>query len=419
MFLHCYVSSLLLRSIDFLYNRIQGIREQNDPQAPEDVYDTDFLDRCAIQALPSETEDAWNVEPVVAIEKKALQVKRNANLGNEIENNDEILRGAFPDLFFLEGLFPTKGTMPTSFIKHLFSQLNRSFAKNTGLLFFLENQQRRHAAMKGVRVAAKEVKGSFKTFMKTVNDPRFNALAAKLETGTADPAEEKKFLQLAQNCMNVAGGKVTWSQSARIAVLPKLFSLQYYTGLPSYFFTLAPPDHESKWVMRVSHKFGYDGVMIPISSQIPKATHRDVMLACREDPVACSDLFFKIMYAWHDAVWGLKSAESTRYAAPTVISRRGCAFGIPISHSDVYEVSGRGSLHVHMSGRTDLTPEMLYERVDDAELVAKIRNVIDSIISTHLPNAFHNKHLTRQECNEIRQTGILVILYLFIHSFLY
>ena len=69
---------------------------------------------------------------------------------NEFSENDDILSGAFPDLFPLGYSCNKKGPLAKQQIKHLLYQFTGNFAACPCLHFYLLNQMQRHRNILGI-----------------------------------------------------------------------------------------------------------------------------------------------------------------------------------------------------------------------------------------------------------------------------
>ena len=140
--------------------------------------------------------------------------------------------------------------MPPKFCKHLLLQYNAAFAKETKLIFLLDDQQKRHAAIYNVSAKVSSKQGRFEKFSEYVHDKNF---VGELEIAMQHPKSDtaKKILDELLPCVEICGGVVPFSPIQRKQSLNKLYGMVQHFGLPSWFITITPSEIDSYLVMRL------------------------------------------------------------------------------------------------------------------------------------------------------------------------
>ena len=109
-----------------------------------------------------------------------------------------------------------------------------------------------------------------------------------------------------------------------------------------------------------------------------------------DNPVACAELFSRILDAVFEVLVGMPSIQHQRksFLPGDRLYRRG-VFGQPRACASASEVQGRKALHVHMLVWTKLSPAFIQWAVACPPLMQRIEAVIQSHIQTHIPMEYH------------------------------
>ena len=238
--------------------------------------------------------------------------------------------------------------MPPKYCKHLLLQYNADFARETKLIFLLDDQQKRHTAIHNVSAKVSAKKGRFETFSNYVNTENFGEeLEFAMQNPTSDTAE--KLLDKLLPCVEICGSAVPFSPMQRKNSLHKLYAMVQHFGLPSWFITITPSEIDSYLVMRLCYrnpnatpaeemeKFEnwagdaytndmneFGRIRIPISSYIRAKISSS-------DPVACAQFFQRLVETVLSTLFCSENDPSIKKSEPISVKQFG-VFGRIIAH---------------------------------------------------------------------------------------
>ena len=300
--------------------------------------------------------------------------------------------------------------MPPKFCKHLLLQYNEAFAKETKLIFLLDDQQKRHAAIYNVSAKVSSKQGRFEKFSEYVNDKNF---VGELEIAMQHPKSDtaKKILDELLPCVEICGGVVPFSPIQRKQSLNKLYGMVQHFGLPSWFITITPSEIDSYLVMRLcfrnpnaspimeKEKFQHwesenNTEFGKVNIPIPAATRASVSAS---DPVACAEFFQRLVETVLSTLFFSENDKNIKKSLPISTNAFGI-FGRINAHFLVFEVQGRGALHLHGLLWGSITPyvmQIMSTKIGD--ILNLLTKAIDSMVQAYLPlKAFKDQIIRKQ-----------------------
>ena len=154
---------------------------------------------------------------------------RESNPLNEFLDNEDLLTGAFPDVFMFGRLTGTSdqkqsGSLNRKQRLHLLKQFTVRAATTPDLLFFLFNQQQRHEHIRGVNAKVKTNKKSFKLYQELLKSKDFKK---KLNVAIKKPnsKEAKEVFKKISPVLKVSGRRAPFGAFQKSDVITKIYAL--------------------------------------------------------------------------------------------------------------------------------------------------------------------------------------------------
>lgn len=324
---------------------------------------------------------------------------------NEYTENDLLLNGSYPTLFFLGAKLPMSGSVPKSLQQRILRQYDQRFSRNHQLLFLLFNQLQRHAVSRTVAARVKSDPKSVLAFHEMVAQPDFD-LALTEALRQPKSAEAEKLIHRVLPMLHIAGRAVPFGGFERKQALPKLIAYNQFFGLPTFFLTISPSDLDQPLTVRIAipssrNRTAGSSIHLDTSCRnleypLPSLAERSKILA--NNPVAAADVFQRIMQTIMKTMIGLMPFDtgySPGYRAkrmlPALKDRDQRVLGIPVAHFFVFESQGRGTLHTHGVVWTKMTSAILEDVADRPDLVRVLGDAIDQICTASLPIDIHKR----------------------------
>jgi len=178
-------------------------------------------------------DESYDLPPIEAkTEKKNTKVyiAREERPFNEFIENDSLLLFSFPHLFLRgQGIKPKKA-LDSRFTRHLLTQHDGRFAKDSKFMFTLFNQRQRHTLCKETTARIRKGSdGTFKNVLAMINNPDFDQ---NLQNAIKDPesAESKSLISRLQTMLKLGGMKVPFSPAERASAHSKISSMISHFG---------------------------------------------------------------------------------------------------------------------------------------------------------------------------------------------
>jgi len=289
-------------------------------------------------------------------------------------------------------------------------QYNAAFAKETKLIFLLDDQQKRHAAIYNVSAKVSSKHGRFEKFSEYVNENNF---VAELEFSMKHPKSDraKKLLDELLPCVEICGGVVPFSPIQRKQSLNKLYGMVQHFGLPSWFITITPSEIDSYLVMRLcfrnpnaspimeKEKFEHwnseqNTEFGTINIPIPAAVRA---LVSASDPVACAEFFQRLVETVLSTLFFSENDKNIKKSSPISTNLFG-VFGRINAHFLVFEVQGRGALHLHGLLWGSITPYVMQIiSTKKGDILNLLTKAVDSMVQAYLPLKAFQDQITRKQ----------------------
>ena len=197
-------------------------------------------------------------EGSAAEERHRLEATLGA-LGNEFENNHEIIAGAHPTLFPC-GLsveqFRTSGTPNKTVVRQLMHWYDGRFAGCEALMFQLFNQMMRHKVIRNVNAHLNGTNDDIDALILMVEDPHFEQELRReikgVEDGKPITPRGREILNTVQRACKISGQRVPWTRSERCGTTALITALSQRFGCAAVFVTVSPPQFNSPLAIRLS-----------------------------------------------------------------------------------------------------------------------------------------------------------------------
>ena len=312
---------------------------------------------------------------------------------NDYSHNDEILNGSFPTLFPLGINFPHK-ILNDKINRHLLLYYDQRF-NNHEFIFFLFNQRQRANISRETVIYVNNSQEAFEDISNLLLNPNLESILKDAKE-TPESTEAKSLIKLLEKHLQKSGSRIPFSKHERKMSLSHLIGYCRHFGKPSYFITAAPSDLDSPLILKLA---GLEEVTkIPIASRIQVAAN---------SPVAVVETFFRTMNQMFEILLGKKTLtlgipdeEYTRSTLPDPETRKKGIIGKCVAFYAVYEVQGRGTLHVHYLVWGGVPPSVLQYSAGKDIISDISATVLDAIVSCSLPAEIHKEYTVQLE-----QTG--------------
>jgi hypothetical protein len=304
-----------------------------------------------------------------------------------MHENNLIIVGSFFDLFPLGRQLPSQGTMPAKFVRHLLLQYDQRFSLDQQLLCLLFNQRQRQAANSVVRARVSSNPKLISELSNIINDENFEQ---RLQRGIVEPGSSaaQQLLRELMPAIRLAGKKIPYGRIERSECLPEMYSYCNFFGTPSWYWTVAPSDIDSRMVLRLS------GVLDE-NAPAPSFLFRATQVA--KDPVSAARFFQLIVESFVECLVNMSPENMRR----EVKNREGGLFGVRIAAYNVYESQGRGTLHLHGLGWGWIPPQLFTQLAHDPACTAALAEIIDSYVTAQIPEDVRT-HATEHQNESVR-----------------
>jgi hypothetical protein len=300
-------------------------------------------------------------------------IHQGAELANDLNENDKIILGTYPWLFLFGEGVPARGTEPQRWLEFILNYGDNRFSSEQTLILSLFNQRQRHEASATIASKIKAHPKKIDEFISCVNEQDFmNRLEAAIKSPTSN--ETKSLLRILLPSLNIAGASVPFGPIERNMSLSQLYALCQHFGLPTWFLTISPSDIDSSLVMKLSGVCNQDLELVLV-----KPSERARISAM--NPVAGAKYFRRLV----DKVFihlfqTTANGESNIRKSISYHSKKVGILGKLIAHFIVFEVQGRGSLHLHSLIWATLSPSLLQRVAHVPDLVKEVQIVLNSMV---------------------------------------
>jgi hypothetical protein len=333
-----------------------------------------------------------SVKKLLQNTNETIAIHQEITPANEFGGNHIMLLGAYPWLFFFGEGVASQNTQPTQWLEYILNYGDNRFAHEQTLILSLFNQRQRHEAAQTVAAKIKAHPQKMDKFINYVNDSNF---FHDLENAITHPnsKEAKNIMKNILPTLNITGANVTFGPIERNKSLSKLYALCQHFGLPTWFITISPSDIDSSMVMKLSGVINQDLPFIFMPSD------QRAQIAAM-NPAAGAKFFQRLV----DKVF-LCLFKSTANGGSDVrktisyASRKQGILGKMIAHFMVFEVQGRGSLHLHALIWAELSTSLLERIAHVPTLVREVQNVLNSIVLANMSIAGYRESYHRKLLN--------------------
>ena len=188
----------------------------------------------ALQSLQDKLEQSYEEDD------GPMEVRIEDRLVNEYTSNHRLLAGAFPHIFPF-GLPSEKfsGPIPKKVLRTWFLYYDRRCSREIRLLWLLFDQKVRHATNLGCSLRIKSKGEREKTFSEMVGQEDFSG---KLAGAIANPksSESLALKKLIKPLVKIVGSKVDWTPLQRSGTVGRLYALNQFFNLSTWFITISP-----------------------------------------------------------------------------------------------------------------------------------------------------------------------------------
>ena len=346
---------------------------------------------------------------------------------NEFSDNRSYLAGAFPWVFMFGGAgsFAKEGSQATSVTRHVALQFTNAAAEEQQLILLLANQAQRHAACSLTSVKLKNDPESVEAFLKMTEDAEFNRRLELAQGGSNSDADY--ICKRVMKYLDTPGNRIPHGPMQRRACVRKIYSLVYFLGLPSVFWTISPDDvHESLSIrLCFPSTTGAPGVFPHTAtkdfvdafekganfSQVDVPGYETVVIKLdtpsltayiSNNPIAAAEIYNRTINAVFAHLLGTPDHKSKNVKSTKDPMASAGLFGKPFGSFGVTEIQGRGSLHCHMLHWNMYNATVLQRAATDPEFAAKISSAIETMFTAEIPRKFHLHKKINEANNAMR-----------------
>ena len=186
---------------------------------------------------------------VWSISAELRSLEREDDPLNEFIENYAVVLDSFPLLFFLGKGWKRKGSINTTFIEHLMSYYDGRFQRSQKLMFAIFNQIMRHTVSRKIKSQVM-VNRAVNDSLSDMLDSDFNA---KLSAAITNPQslEATSLFKSLLPILRIGSDNVPFSPMERSSNLGDMYSMGYYFGPFSRFWTMAPNDTHTALTVRI------------------------------------------------------------------------------------------------------------------------------------------------------------------------
>ena len=317
-----------------------------------------------------------------------MEVVIEDRLVNEYDSNHRLLAGAFP-LIFPFGLPAGKfsGTIPLKVVRTWFLYYDRRCSRDIRLLWLLFDQKIRHATNLGCNLRIKSSGKREKAFADLTAEENFSE---KLADAVANPTSSQAaaFKKVIKPLVKIVGSKVDWTPLQRSATVGRLYALNQFFNMSTWFITISPAMRNSRLALRMC--LNTDGK----NFEFPPAHTRSKMMAA--DPIAAARVFYRMMHKFFDIIVRLPLDHFTgkRMNVDRLLQQNADkyigAFGFARASYAVTEDQEGGALHMHgqILGTWDI--DLIQNWIHKDTFRKMMIDQLESIVTCTLPDEFKN-----------------------------
>jgi hypothetical protein len=375
-----------------------------------------------------------------------------------------IFYGAWPMQFPLQtGLQLHSKGMDKSMHVHLLTQFTNVFAQEQNLVFSMFNFYTRKLNNENVHAKLRGKHDALDSLGSIIGSARFHE---RLQEAKMNPVgkDAQEVLRLVNPFLQITGAVMPFSTAEARGFYQELMAMSHRFGEASYWVTVSPGTDSLS--LRLSFPTLQRG-KFPATSKLPDGQKwttlgqalgdsdtPSIKLPCRcrpsntsfepeeelpaqddnadvgeglnigtmnfstqswninkyaaDNPVACADLFRRILAAVFDVLLGIPSVQHQRKTNMTEehLKRQG-VFGQARACGSASEVQGRKALHVHMLVWTKLSPLFIQWASGCPALMQRIAAVVQSHIQAHIPMEYHVDNMLDKERESIQHKSSL------------
>ena len=331
---------------------------------------------------------------------------------NEFDNNPMLLARAYPVIFPFGRMEMNgkRGGLPRRTLTRLAEDYRGRLNVEPTALLHLANQKARHSTAGNVALRVRGGGRIASRFVDAMNDPGIYAAlrrAHKLPNGT----EAKKLVAMLSPLVNLAGKATAWSPLKRANCVSDLMALCHLHHAPSFFVTIAPALSGNPLSVRMtlrevgaraSEPAAAGTVWVPtergdgheqyIDFELPATRARTALMA--RNPTIAARMYDVLCRGLLDGLLGMKYETVGRGRTTSdgqSTTRRG-VLGKIRAYYGVTEAQARGALHLHLLVWGEISPRMMQRFAHDPSFQRSIAQVIDSLVSTELPDDIASAH---------------------------
>ena len=332
----------------------------------------------ALQSLQDKLEQSYEEDD------GPMEVRIEDRLVNEYTSNNRLLAGAFPHIFPF-GLPSEKfsGPIPKKVVRTWFLYYDRRCSREVRLLWLLFDQKVRHASNLGCSLRIKSKGKREKAFSELAGQDDFSG---KLAEAIANPksSESIALKKLIKPLVKIVGSKVDWTPLQRSGTVGRLYALNQFFNLSTWFITISPAMRNSKLALRMTLRTDVQDF------QLPQAHTRSRMMAA--DPIAAARVFYRMIKKFFDIIVRLPLNDFTgkRINVDRLLEKNRekyiGAYGFATAAYAVTENQEGGSLHAHghIHGTWDI--DVIQNWIHKDDFRKQMIDLLDSIVTCTIPD---------------------------------
>ena len=241
----------------------------------------------------------------------------------------------------------------------------------------------RHASNLGCSLRIKSMGKREKAFTDVAGQDDF---PGKLAEAIANPksSESIALKKLIKPLVKIVGSKVDWTPLQRSGTVGRLYALNQFFNLSTWFITISPAMRNSKLALRMTLRTDVEDF------QLPQAHTRSRMMAA--DPIAAARVFYRMINKFFDIIVRLPLNDFTgkRINVDRLLEKNRekyiGAYGFATAAYAVSENQEGGSLHAHghIHGTWDI--DVIQNWIHKDDFRKQMIDLLDSIVTCTIPD---------------------------------
>ena len=381
--------------------------------------------------MPTKKENTSDHDPDV------WQSTREEEPLNEFEDMQELLVGAFPQVFLLGKTYPERSLLNAVQMEHLLLQYTNVAATNRELMFYLYDCQSRHKILHNLATKIKKDPDAFDKYAELVQSDKFKHLIEEAARDTSSEAAETVLETILPVLTFAARNNVVAGSLGDKSSLSRTMANTRRYGPVNSLITVTPDDINNPTSLRFACR-SINNISFPAiaDAEFFKQLHEGGILIgegdvkmplhytkrsqmATENPVSVAleyrtmiENIIQILFGCPlDYQPGTNSGQKRtwyyRSDAPNCPRHKGI-FGHLLAFSSFTETQARGGLHFHLVFHGGITPKLLEKGAPFPIVCKQIQKALDSMYTAEIPRSMHVADMIMQQMKTTSQGRALL-----------